>query len=176
VTQLIDEAAAPYKAYRTKVRIDIGPDETATGDGRREPVGERRPGVIYGVGNLMENAVDFARGEVSVTARWTATIVTVTIVDDGPGFPPELIDTLGEPYVTTRPSRTRSAKEDGEPSGLGLGFFIAKTLLERSGADLALENRPRPDRGAVVRLSWPRSAYEPEAVRTGNWREARPST
>ncbi len=175
VSQLIEEAAEPYKAYRTKVRVEIGPDETATGDGCREPVGERRPGVIYGVGNLLENAVDFASSEVSVVARWTATTVTVTIVDDGPGFAPELIDTLGEPYVTTRPSRTRAAKEDGEPSGLGLGFFIAKTLLERSGADLTLENRQKPEHGAIVRLTWSRSAYEPQAIATGGWREAKPA-
>jgi two-component system, sensor histidine kinase RegB len=173
VSQLIEEAAEPYRAYRTKVRVDIGPDPAATGDGLREPVGERRPGVIYGVGNLLENAVDFARGEVVVTARWTADTVVVTIVDDGPGFAPELIDSIGEPYVTTRPSRTRTAKEDGEPSGLGLGFFIAKTLLERSGADLALENRPKPAQGAIVRLTWPRGAYEPALIPAGNWREQR---
>jgi two-component system, sensor histidine kinase RegB len=175
VSQLIEEAAEPYHVYRTKVRIDIGPDPSASGDGLREPVGERRPGVIYGLGNLLENAVDFAATEVVITARWSESRVVVTLTDDGPGFAPDLIDTLGEPYVTTRSSRTRAAKEDGKPSGLGLGFFIAKTLLERSGADLTLQNRSGGERGALVRISWPRAAYEPERVADGNWRETRSS-
>lgn len=174
VTQLIEEAAGPYNAYKSKVVLDIGPAEGANGNGRIEPVGERRPGVIYGVGNLLENAVDFAKGEVRVTARWSADTVTVSIVDDGPGFPPDLIDSIGDPYVTTRPSRSRASKADGEASGLGLGFFIAKTLLERSGATLTLENRPKPQTGAIVAISWPRAAYEPQGlVRSGTWLPAK---
>jgi two-component system sensor histidine kinase RegB len=160
VSQLIEEAAQPYHAFKTKVVLSIGPDEGIDERGRIEPVGERRPGVIYGVGNLLENAVDFARERVEVTARWNANTVTVTIIDDGPGFPADLIENLGEPYVTTRGARTRTAKEDGAPSGLGLGFFIAKTLLERSGAELTLKNRSKPQSGAIVHVTWPRRAYE----------------
>jgi two-component system, sensor histidine kinase RegB len=176
VTQLIEEAAGPYAAYKTKLIHDLGPADGATGDGRSEPIGERRPGVIYGVGNLLENAVDFAKSEVRVTARWSAEIVMVSIVDDGPGFPPDLIDSIGEPYVTTRASRSRASKADGEASGLGLGFFIAKTLLERSGATLTLENRAKPATGAIVSISWPRSAYEPQGVvPSGSWPPAKPA-
>ncbi len=176
VTQLIEEASGPYNAYRSKVTHDIGPAEGATGDGRLEPVGERRPGVIYGVGNLLENAVDFAATEVRLTARWSAETVTVSIVDDGPGFPTDLIDSIGDPYVTTRPSRSRASKADGEASGLGLGFFIAKTLLERSGATLTLDNRPKPATGAIVSISWPRAAYEPQGVvPTGSWPQSKPA-
>jgi two-component system sensor histidine kinase RegB len=170
VTQLIEEAVEPYRAYKTKVHVDIGPDPAAVGASRREPIGERKPGIIYGVGNLLENAVDFARSEVRVTARWTSDVVTVSITDDGPGFPPELIESLGDPYVTTRPSVSRASKEDGAPSGLGLGFFIAKTLLERSGAELALENRQGREEGAIVRVTWPRGAFEPSAEPPQDWR------
>jgi two-component system sensor histidine kinase RegB len=84
--------------------------------------------------------------------------VTITIVDDGPGFAPELIETLGEPYVSTR--RQNALQKEGKAGGLGLGFFIAKTLLERSGAVLALENRPEPEQGAVVTITWPRDTFE----------------
>jgi two-component system, sensor histidine kinase RegB len=70
------------------------------------------------------------------------------------------MDALGEPYVTTRPARPRGQTTDGEPSGLGLGFFIAKTLLERSGATISLDNRERPQRGAIVNVSWPREVFE----------------
>lgn len=170
VSQLIEEAVGPYAKHKAHVIIDIGPSEQATGDGRTEPVGQRRPGVIYGLGNLLENAVDFAASKVRITARWSAETVTVSIVDDGPGFSMELIDTIGDPYVTSRPSRTRKSKADGEASGLGLGFFIAKTLLERSGATLMLANKARPETGAVVTVQWPRSAYEPQGkVPSGNW-------
>jgi two-component system sensor histidine kinase RegB len=171
VSQLIQEAAEPYRAFKTKVTVDIGPSATASEAGKREPVGERRPGIIYGVGNILENAVDFARSEVAITARWDQDSVRVTIVDDGPGFPLDLIENLGDPYVTSRPSVSRTAKEDGAPSGLGLGFFIAKTLLERSGAELTLENRARPDEGAIVRIVWPRQAYEPAATALRDWRD-----
>jgi two-component system sensor histidine kinase RegB len=70
------------------------------------------------------------------------------------------MDALGEPYVTTRPAQPRGPTTDGEPSGLGLGFFIAKTLLERSGATVSLDNRERPSHGAVAKISWSREVFE----------------
>ena len=82
----------------------------------------------------------------------------VALNDDGPGFPPEIIGRMGEPYVKgTRPQRKQAASES---TGLGLGFFIAKTLLERSGGHLAIENRVFPQRGAVIRVTWPRTEFE----------------
>ena len=84
-----------------------------------------------------------------VTAEWDASSVTVTITDDGPGFRPEIIDNLGEPYVTTRFSGTKK-RAGSSGSGMGLGFFIAKSLLERSGATLAFENQRLPRTGAIA--------------------------
>ena len=111
-------------------------------DRSAEPVGARNPAILYGLGNILENAVDFARDRVEVGAQWNADAIDVTISDDGPGFAPEIMDRIGEPYVT---SRRRKPDGDGEePTGLGLGFFIAKTLLERSGATLSFENRAIP--------------------------------
>jgi two-component system sensor histidine kinase RegB len=62
--------------------------------------------------------------------------------------------------VTTRSSREAQTDDNEEASGLGLGFFIAKTLLERSGARLSLENREAPAHGAIVRIIWPREAFD----------------
>jgi two-component system, sensor histidine kinase RegB len=160
VTQLIEEAANPYRDLKARIRIDATPSDAATLDSRIEPFGQRQPGVIYGIGNLIENAVDFATTKVDVMGRWSANEVAIIIRDDGPGFAPEVIDTLGDPYVTTRSSRTRSAKEAGASAGLGLGFFIAKTLLERSGARLVLENRQAPETGAIVTVTWLRTVFE----------------
>jgi two-component system sensor histidine kinase RegB len=160
VSQLLEEAAEPYRSTSVKIGIDARGSPSAGGTGVREPVGERRPGVVYGLGNLIENAVDFAKDTVDITARWDERELTITITDDGPGFPPDVMDTLGEPYVTTRPSGAPDSSSEAEASGLGLGFFIAKTLLERFGARLSLENRQPPERGAVVRIQWPREAFE----------------
>ena len=162
LTQLIQEAARPYQG---SARIEITARPTTAGNAvegaaPREPIGQRRPGVIFGIGNLIENAVDFARQRVEVIALWDDGEVTITISDDGPGFSPEVMDTLGDPYITTRPSGQRSADSQLEGSGLGLGFFIAKTLLERSGARVTVANRLEPATGAIVRISWPRTEFD----------------
>ena len=90
-------------------------------------------------------------------AGWTDGEIRVEINDDGPGFAPEIMDRIGEPYVR---SRRRRRMYGGETTGLGLGFFIAKTLLERSGATLAVENRTFPQHGAVVTVRWGRADFE----------------
>jgi len=169
VTQLIDEAAEPYRGTGSRVLINAEAEAGVDGPAALEPVGERKPGVIYGLSNLIENAVDFAGQRVEIVARWSARDVLLTIVDDGPGIPLDVLDALGEPYITTRGTRRAGQIKDGEPTGLGLGFFIAKTLLERSGATVTLENRPRPDQGAIVTVSWPRQVFESKRQTTQGW-------
>jgi two-component system sensor histidine kinase RegB len=104
--------------------------------------------------------VDFADRRVEITATWSSRDVVITIADDGPGIPPLVLDALGEPYITTRPTPRLGLGADGEPSGMGLGFFIAKTLLERSGATVVLENREEPATGAIAKVSWRREVFE----------------
>jgi two-component system, sensor histidine kinase RegB len=113
--------------------------------------------VLYGLGNILENAVDFARERVEVKATWTGEDVVVEVNDDGSGFPPEIIDRMGEPYVTSERGRRMRGRE---MPGLGLGFFIAKTLLARSGAKISLKNKQFPQRGAIVRVRWNRTDFE----------------
>lgn len=150
LSALIEDVIAPHRGFGVAINVTL-PDDRS-----REPVGERNPAVLYGLGNLLENAVDFARERVGVSADWDESQVVLTIDDDGPGFPPEIRARIGEPYVTSqRPRRLR-----GDMPGLGLGFFIAKTLLERSGAKLTLDNRTYPQRGAVIQLRWSRADFE----------------
>jgi two-component system, sensor histidine kinase RegB len=170
--EMLTEAALPYEGRGKIISVVARPMPHASGAAAAEPLSERKPGVIYGFGNIMENAVDFAGTRVDALAEWDDENIVVTIIDDGPGFKPSMIDTLGEPYVTTRPagSRVLEAGPNGtfnleEAHGLGLGFFIAKTLLERSGARLSLENREPPAHGAIVRITWPRGAFERRVVR-----------
>lgn len=117
-----------------------------------DPVFTRNVGLLYGLGNLIDNALTFARSRVDIECAWDSASVSVTITDDGPGFPPDLIARLGEPYVSGR-----SGSSEG--GGLGLGVFIARTLLHRSGARLAFENSG-PQGHARVRVVWPRRMIE----------------
>src|SRR3984893_10553507 len=151
LSTLIEEAVAPHRDFgiAIKVRIAVA--------GASEPVGMRNPAILYGVGNILENAVDFARATVEVNAWWNADTVQIVISDDGPGIAPDMLKRIGEPYL----SRRRSADEaPGEHTGLGLGGFIARTLLERTGAKVSFANRTFPDHGAVVQIAWPRSSFE----------------
>jgi two-component system, sensor histidine kinase RegB len=146
---LAEEVVAPHRNFGIAIDVVLQAERDS------EPVVARSPAVLYGLGNLVENAVDFAKSRVEIAVRWSEQDVAVTISDDGPGFKSEILARIGEPYVTSR----RPAGET-EESGLGLGFFIAKTLLERSGASLDFLNRQAPEQGAVVRVRWARGDIE----------------
>jgi two-component system sensor histidine kinase RegB len=151
LSTLIEETVAPHRDFDVaiKVRIAIGVTH--------EPVGMRNPAILYGVGNILENAVDFARTAVEVNASWNNETVEIVISDDGPGIAPDMLKRIGEPYL----SRRRSADEaQSGHGGLGLGVFIARTLLERTGAKVLFTNRIFPDHGAVVTIIWPRDRFE----------------
>jgi len=153
LSQLIDEVVAPHRPFGTKIVVRL-PDERGA-----EPEIARNPGILYGLGNLIENAVDFAKNEVTVSADWNADKIEILITDDGPGFADGVIGRIGEPYVSVR----RRKASDGGLGGLGLGIFIAKTLLERTGAALVIKNRPYPESGASVLVRWPRDKFKFEA-------------
>jgi len=150
---LLAEAIEPYAGGDIDIEIKLGESSGP------EPEDTRNPAILYGIGNIIENAVDFARGKVSVRESWSDEHVTIEIVDDGPGFSDDILDRVGEPYVTTRARRGDAATQHHEAGGLGLGLFIAKTFFERSGATLRLANLPPPGHGAVVRIRWPRAVY-----------------
>ena len=156
LSALIEDAVAPHRNFGVSLGVTLPPDRAD------EPVGARNPAIRYGLGNLIENAVDFASKRVEILAQWTAEEVRITIGDDGPGFAPEVLDRIGAPYVTHRRPALREpgADEDDAAFGLGLGFFIAKTLLERSGAKLSLKNQMAPLHGATVTVVWDRADFE----------------
>jgi len=157
---LIEEVAAPHRDFGKEIRIVLTPAENAD-TAVRQPIGRRNPAIIYGLGNIIENAVDFAESQVIIEAVWDTDTVKISIKDDGRGFQPEVLSRLGEPYITVRPANPRHAGAD-EESGLGLGVFIAKTLLERSGARVELRNRTHPHHGAVVEIIWQRQFMDDE--------------
>ncbi len=161
---LVREAAEPHLVRGKRVEIvdGIGLD--------RQPRVWRRPEVIHGLRNLIQNAVDFAVAKVWIDLEHVQDQIRVRIVDDGDGFPFHVLSRIGDPFVGTRRVESRPGYE-----GMGLGLFIAKTLLERSGASLTFANASdpfsgpgeRPERsGAVVEVVWPESQLLADAPGT----------
>ena len=151
LSTLIEELVAPHRDFGIAIKVRLAVAAT------REPIGARNPAILYGVGNILENAVDFANQTVEVNAWWNAETVEMVISDDGPGIAPDMLNRIGEPYLSRR--RAADEAQNGH-SGLGLGVFIARTLLERTGAKVTFTNRVFPDHGAVVQIVWPRAAFE----------------
>jgi len=146
LTALIDAAAAPHRIGS----IDLEVEPLPAGDAE-EPVIRRSPEIIHGLGNYLQNAHQFANRRVTVHAAWDAEAATVIVMDDGPGFPPQVLSRIGEPYISTR----------GERGGhMGLGIFIAQTLLEKTGASVSYSNNRSG--GARVVVRWDRAILEPK--------------
>jgi len=151
LSHLLEEVAAPHRHFGVAIAIDLD------GSGP-EPVCRRNPGMLHGLGNIAENAVDFAARRVRIHASWNDETVTIVIADDGPGVAPHVLARMGEPYIAARGAAQEERRETG--GGLGLGLFIAKTLLERSGAALSIVNAAAPATGAQATVTWPRASFE----------------
>lgn len=176
LTAVIREAAEPHASRGKQIHFDFAPADLPAHDrsGRdaRPPSIRRAPEIIHGIRNLVQNAVDFATTTVWVDAEWTSAYITLRIMDDGPGFPPQLIGRIGDPFVRGRRSDPDPAQRP-EYEGMGLGLFIAKTLLERSGATLTFSNgadrfaggsASADRRGAIVSVVWPHNRIAQSAA------------
>ena len=149
---LLDDIASPHRGLDVDIRIEMPPGTA--------PKVWRTPEVLHGLGNLIENAADFAAHTVKVRAHWDSAALTVEVLDDGPGFAPEIFEKIGEPYVTSRPRWRAFASNDPaeKQEGMGLGFFIAKTLIEQAGGSLTAHNPV--EGGAIVSARWPCGAID----------------
>jgi two-component system sensor histidine kinase RegB len=148
--QFVNEVIEPH--IHTDVRVEA---LVAGPPGVRPPEIRRMPEVLHAMTSFVENAVDFARSEVLVRVRFDEATVSVEVRDDGPGFSSDIIARLGQPYVTSRPSGESSRSGH---VGMGLGFFIAKTLLERTGAVVDFSNARGG--GASISAVWRRETVE----------------
>lgn len=158
---VIEEAADPHMQRGKTVIIDASAGET----GVDQPHVYRHPEMIHGLRNLVQNAVDFSQSTVWVDVSWTKDSIRVRIIDDGAGFPTSVIGKIGDPFMRRR-NRADDAQKRPAYEGMGLGLFIAKTLLERTGADISFANGSPPHdqhlhagrrSGAIVELVWPMS-------------------
>jgi two-component system sensor histidine kinase RegB len=161
MTAFLESAAQPYRSARVAIHIAVEADDID--DAGNRVLIRRRPEWLHAFSAFIENAVDFARSEVNIVAEVTQGYVSLAIEDDGPGFAPDILSRLGEPYISSRyqvePGQ-KPGKILGEQShsGMGLGFFIAKTLCEHTGATVTFGNRP--EGGAYVRALWPRDQID----------------
>lgn len=151
IQALVEEAAAPHHGLGVDVSVIAKPGEDAE---PTQPILTRSPEILHAIGAFVENAVSFADTQVTVTASWTPQQIIITVTDDGPGFAADVIPKLGEPYVSQRGEAQLGGGD------MGLGFFIAKTLIERTGGRIATRNRTPPRTGAVVQAAWPRTVLE----------------
>jgi len=190
---LLEEVVEPHRGFDLAFDVSV-----TTRPGEPPPRVRRLPEVIHGLSALVENAADFAAATVRVRAVVDAAFIEIEIVDDGPGFPADILPRLGEPYVTSRPQgkarralaaqiaasvaaatpgrkSRKAARAEPEPEaiapsqgGMGLGFFIARTLLERTGGKVFVgagdggqgpAHRGLP-KGARVAIRWPRPVLE----------------
>jgi two-component system sensor histidine kinase RegB len=149
LSQLLDEVCDPH---RGEILVNC---EVTCAAGAPILEVRRLPEVLHALSAFVENAVDFADSSVEVTAHYDAERLMIEVRDDGPGFSPEVIARLGEPYVTTRSQGEGSRSHH---HGMGLGFFIAKTLLERTGAQVEFRNARGG--GAIVSARWRRDGVE----------------
>lgn len=155
---VIREAAEPHADRGIALHYDIASSQSVA---VKQPIIERRPEIIHGVRNLVQNAVDFARANIWIDVSWDERLLTLRIIDDGPGFSQNVINRIGDPFVKRRRRDGRQGYE-----GMGLGLFIAKTLLERSGAEMTFANGSEAGggsagerTGAVVEARWRREIF-----------------
>tara|TARA_Y100001970_G_scaffold294370_1_gene451947 strand:- start:47386 stop:48705 length:1320 start_codon:yes stop_codon:yes gene_type:complete len=142
-TDLIEAAASPHLRQGKNFIIH---DKTA--DNKLKLLIPRRAEIMHSLGNILENALYFAKTSVTAEIEWQEKKLIIEILDDGPGFSPNVLMRLGEPYISTR----------GQDNGHGLGLFIAKNLIERTGGDIDFKNNPLV--GAKVRVLWPVNVIE----------------
>tara|TARA_B100000700_G_scaffold49648_1_gene52534 strand:+ start:3407 stop:4690 length:1284 start_codon:yes stop_codon:yes gene_type:complete len=110
---------------------------------------ERSPELTYGIRNFVGNAVKFSKNKIDINIIEKNSEILIEISDDGPGFPDDILNVIGEPYISSKSKKLKSK------SGLGLGTFIGKTLLERKKATIEFSNNNFG--GALVQITWKNS-------------------
>jgi len=160
---VLEEAAEPHLERGKTITFEQGTTPEAA---QPQPEILRKPEIIHGIRNLVQNAVDFADTHIWIETSWSDDTISVRILDDGDGFPVHLIGRIGDPYMKRRKTE-KERKSRPEYEGMGLGLFIAKTLLERSGAELNFangthqkKNSKATKRGAIVEVVWPRAKID----------------
>jgi len=170
ITAIVHDAAEPHES-RGKNLIFLVNGKIEGAPEKHTPIIPRHPAIIHGLRNLVQNAVDFSSATVLISITWDKTYLRIMVGDDGKGYPPDLLDKIGDPYISRRTKQGPQNHVSTDYQGMGLGLFIAKTLLERSGAELTFSNASadlarKYDlsrsglNGAIVNIRWKRACFE----------------
>ncbi len=166
ITEMMDNLISSHRMAEIDIAVEIYIENDSPA-----PTLCQNPAFLYALGNLINNAAEFANSKVIIELAWSDKAVCIHIADDGAGFSDEILDQLGEPFISSRKASTTSM-QSGEYHGMGLGFFIAKTVLERSGARMLVGNKISSKPmiefgkkygqlpGAHINLKWRRSDFE----------------
>lgn len=149
ISALIREITEPFIGFGPEIITRLNPPV----EGADIPILKRQQEFVYGLTNIVENAVDFAKAAVHVDATWDDAHIAIEVLDDGPGFNASVLHKLGEPYISLRHIQ-KPGDSNLAGGGMGLGVFIAKTLIQRLGGSVSFENR-KNGAGAKVILIWP---------------------
>lgn len=146
---LLEELCELIKVKEIKFSINFNDNDP----GMKEILLRRRSELLLGLSNIIENAADFASTTVELNVSKSGKFINLEINDDGKGFSNSILSRIGDPYVSSR------SKSSNNGDGLGLGFFISKTLLERLNISVQAYNKVHPEHGAVVLIKIPYDVY-----------------
>ncbi|MEM9199011.1 MAG: ActS/PrrB/RegB family redox-sensitive histidine kinase [Pseudomonadota bacterium] len=140
IEAVVEEAAEPHRGRGKAIHLRVDGVPADPGDATDQPTIHRHPEVIHGLRNLVQNAVDFADAHVWIDIDWDDTHLRIVVGDDGPGYPEDMVGRWGDPFIRRRSELNPQSGERPGYEGMGLGLFIAKTLLERMGAEVTFTN------------------------------------
>ena len=166
IIALVKEACLPFQDRGKQIIFSLNNLEHRGKKVKEDQIVIRRSSeIIHGLRNIIQNATDFSKKDVFIDISWSSTDIKISIKDDGPGFPEGLISKIGEPFIKSKINGSLIDSSRPEYESMGLGLFIAKTLLERSGAALVFKNYcnkddDNPSSGAEVTSVWKRKVFE----------------
>ena len=168
---LLFEASQPYKKLEKQIILRLnGVRQGHDGISIKEkmiPLVRREPELVHGIRNIVHNALKFSKSYVDINLIVNARKIILEIIDDGAGFPQDVKNMIGEPFLKRSDLSLTEAKTKTPEEGMGLGLFIAHILLERTKGKLKFSNVNQIDnngkkqvKGAKVEVSWDRSSIE----------------
>ena len=167
IIALVKEASLPFQNLGKTIKFSLkNLDDNDKAVGGDQIVIKKSSEIVHGLRNIIQNATDFSKESVYIDVSWSSSQIIISVKDDGPGFPIDLIDGIGEPFINRKRSYPSADLNRPKYESMGLGLFIAKTLLERSGAKLTFRNYDGSDArgprtsGAEVISVWNRSVVE----------------
>ena len=169
--ELISDAIEPYKISGKNILFSINGnyvnDDFVKFKSEKIPRVKKEPELIHGIRNIIQNGIKYSNSCVNVDLSTSTEFIDIIICDDGPGYPENLLKMIGDPFLNNKENSLRGFNEKKDDKGMGLGLFISKILLERTGAEIRFTNASSSSKqkklsfeGAQVEIKWKRTKIE----------------